>query len=110
MKWAFPESNSLDVSRQTTAETKTHSHVRRTSEKWPFNERPLLFKLFSEVETLDRLTHYVASRDTERAEGCPEQHYRGAAVRNTIGASWAKERPPGKAISASCGRNGDAST
>jgi hypothetical protein len=57
MKWAFPESNSLDVSRQKTAETKAHVHVLRTSKKWPFNERPLLFKLFSEVETLDRLTH-----------------------------------------------------
>src|SRR4029453_11948433 len=34
---------------------------------------------------------------TERAKGRSKQHYRGAAVRNTI-CTWAKERPPGKAV------------
>ncbi len=47
---------------------------------------------------LERLAHYVAPRYTERTEGCPEQHYRGTTVRNTRGGTWAKERPPGKAV------------
>ena len=61
--------------------------------KWPLQkERPLLCR-----ETfLDRLTHQEAPRHTKGTEGRPEQHYRGAAVRNTI--TWAKEYPPGKTI------------
>ena len=104
-----PESNSLDVSRQKTGETKLTSPCPAYKLKVAVQRTATLFKLFSEVETLDRLTHYVASRDTKRAESCPEQHYRGAAVRNST-AAWAKERPAGEAIPASCGRNRDGST
>ena len=62
--------------------------------KWPLQkERPLLCR-----ETfLDRLTHQEAPCHTKRAEGCPEQHYCGAAVRNTWN-TWAKERPAGKGV------------
>ena len=77
------------------------SRVRRTSKKWPFNERPLFIQPFlAKSEGSNRftqLTHQEAPRHTQRAEGRAEQHYGGAAVRN-LTTGWAKEDPPGKAI------------
>jgi hypothetical protein len=43
----------------------------------------LYCKLFSEVGTLDRLTHYEAPRHTKRTEGRAQQHH----GRSTIGDS-----------------------
>jgi hypothetical protein len=49
-------------------------------------------------KTLDRLPHQEAPGHAKRAEGCAEQHYRGAAVRSP-GPARAKECPTRKAIS-----------
>ena len=56
--------------------------------------RPLLCR----ETVLDCLPLEEAPRHAKRAEGCPEQHYRGAAVRSP-GPAWAKECPTRKAIS-----------
>jgi hypothetical protein len=42
------------------------------------------------------LSFQEPARHTKRPESRAEQHYRGAAVRNS--AAWAKERPPGKNV------------
>ena len=47
-------------------------------------------------------------RHAQCTEGRAEQHYRGAAVRNS--AAWAKERPPDKIASNLRGRNRDIPT
>src|SRR5438552_15850390 len=57
------------------------------------------------------LTHQEAPRHTKRAEGRAEQHYRGAAIRQT--SRWCppcEERPAGKAVAIPIGIDVDGST
>src|SRR5439155_15826170 len=64
-----------------------------TSKKWPPKKGG---HSCVEKTVLDCLPLEVAPRHAKRTERRPEQHYRGAAVRNSAGP--AKERPTGKPI------------
>ena len=80
-----------------TAADASPPHVWRTSKSGRSTNGHFYPSFCSETERSNRLTHYVASRNTKCAEGRTEQHYCGTAVRNLL-TTWGKEYPAGKAM------------